>query len=651
MSINFETRLKRDLIQSYAMLFSIFIILLAITFTLTLLHEQKTREDLFFNSKEATISEYFLAGDNINLQRFLDVSKASLSLKELVISAKGATCSHFVLMKKNNEHKLCYDRDYKLIFKNIFLAIIAMGIASVIIVFISTIKSAKRIRNFIQNILAAMKSFKSNENIDLKMFPELTIEEEEIITFLNDYLILKEQTTKLEKEKMDNKNESIKFHIARQVSHDIRSPLSALDMIVSSSDTLPDEERRIVKHAVRRIHDIANNLLQKSHPSFNIAEPKQVLLGPVIESIISEKRVQYRSAMNTVIKSEFSEGSLGLFVNINESELKRALSNLINNSVEAFINGKGKVSVKLNSKNSFAIIEITDDGVGIPEHVLTSITSNTPLSTKPEGNGLGLKSANEIIKNVGGSVDIQSQLYRGTTITVTLPLASMPVWYQSGVVIHSSKTIIIDDDKSIHQLWAQKLSQANFHGDVKNYTDFENEIIPNAQYLIDYEFLGKDYNGLDKIIELKIPNAILVTSHYDEEAIQDKCIKHGIKIIPKSAIPYLPIRVTLKEKVDLILLDDDELIRLSWENSAKKQNNKIACYARSSVLLNEIEQFSKDTPIYLDSELGEEIKGQDVALKLYNLGFKNLIICTGHSPDQFKNMPWLTKIQGKNFPA
>lgn len=437
--------------------------------------------------------------------------------------------------------------------------------------------------------------------------------------------------------------------IARQVAHDIRSPLSALDMIISSSEKLPDEERHIVKHAVRRIHDIANNLLDKTRTDFTVTESKPILLATTIESIVSEKRIQYRTQINAMIDTDFSEDSLGIFVNANESDLKRILSNLINNSIEALKNDEGKVVLKLTLKNNFAAIEISDNGAGIPDHILKSLTSGTPISAKPDGNAIGLKSANEIIDKFNGTLEINTKLDIGTSIQIKLPLATTPEWYQHGLIIRSNDIVIIDDDKTIHQLWAQKLSQANFNGNVKNYTDFENEILTNAQYLIDYEFQSADYNGLDKIIELKIPNAILVTSHYDEENVQIKCIERNIKIIPKSAIPYLPI-IHLNS-VNLVLLDDDELIRLSWEHGAKNANKNIKTYGSSKDFMNDILLFSKDTPIYLDSELNEDKKGEDIALELSKLGFMNLNLCTGHSPDQFKDMTWLNSVQGKSYPT
>ena len=72
-------------------------------------------------------------------------------------------------------------------------------------------------------------------------------------------------------------------------------------------------------------------------------------ISPVIESVLSEKRTQYRNKMNINIISDLGPNSYGLFSKINKAELKRVLSNLINNSVEAFETG-GEVKINLSKK-------------------------------------------------------------------------------------------------------------------------------------------------------------------------------------------------------------------------------------------------------------------------------------------------------------
>lgn len=124
--------------------------------------------------------------------------------------------------------------------------------------------------------------------------------------------------------------------MATQVAHDIRSPLSALEMIIQDISQIPEEKRIITRNAIGRIRDIANNLLrQRKKNQHNQITISACLLTSVIDSLISEKRMQFRSELNTTIEFTPSVESYGLFAKINLHEFKRVLSNLINNAVEA----------------------------------------------------------------------------------------------------------------------------------------------------------------------------------------------------------------------------------------------------------------------------------------------------------------------------
>jgi len=67
-----------------------------------------------------------------------------------------------------------------------------------------------------------------------------------------------------------------------------------------------------------------------------------------MDMLVSEKRMQYRASANLDIETDFQE-SYGSFANVNKKELQRVVSNLINNSVEAFENNKGKIIVGIKN--------------------------------------------------------------------------------------------------------------------------------------------------------------------------------------------------------------------------------------------------------------------------------------------------------------
>ncbi|MBL7916989.1 MAG: hypothetical protein JNM96_01240, partial [Bacteroidia bacterium] len=141
--------------------------------------------------------------------------------------------------------------------------------------------------------------------------------------------------------------------LAAQVAHDIRSPLTAIMILSKDEPSLSEDSRILFKTGVTRILDITNDLLNKAKgflttnqesPTEETEKSSVQLITTIIESLVSEKRVEYRSKLNVNLQTNFNQSSFGLFANIQKSEFKRILSNLINNSVEA-VRNRGKIEV------------------------------------------------------------------------------------------------------------------------------------------------------------------------------------------------------------------------------------------------------------------------------------------------------------------
>lgn len=100
-----------------------------------------------------------------------------------------------------------------------------------------------------------------------------------------------------------------------------------------------------------------------------------------------------------------------------------------------------------------------------------------------------------------------------------------------------------------------------------------------------------------------------------------------------------------------VLVDDDALVRLLWKNAAKSAQKVFFAFADPDELFQKLALIDPRTPIYIDSDLGGLVRGEDVALQLYTKGFKELYLATGYETDQFPSMPWIKKIVGKEPPA
>ena len=103
-------------------------------------------------------------------------------------------------------------------------------------------------------------------------------------------------------------------------------------------------------------------------------------------------------------------------------------------------------------------------------------------------------------------------------------------------------------------------------------------------------------------------------------------------------------------KYKALIVDDDGLVRMNWRVAAEGMGKDLRVFGNPGEFLGALEGFSKETAIYLDSELGEGIRGEEIVREVYEKGFRNLYLTTGHSPETFPAMPWIKKIVGKGPP-
>lgn len=477
---------------------------------------------------------------------------------------------------------------------------------------------------------------------------------------------LKEQISSSEKDLANSTRIRQINLIATQVAHDIRSPLSALNMITSSLQGLESEQKELIKSSIQRINDIANDLLKKgksspvenSDPSASINEVETVLINPLVESIITEKRLQFNNKTNLNIAASTNQ-VYGGFIHINSSDLKRVLSNLINNSVEAIDKKSGTIEVFLDSNTQFALIKIKDNGPGIPPHILDKLGNESVTYGKDStdsGSGLGVLHAKKTIESMQGKFSITSKLGVGTEVTISLPLAEKPIWFLDTLKLKEKSAVLIcDDDSSIIALWKKRLSDfssisAYYFTDLDSLSSFlkDNPDL-NFTLLIDFEFSGEQKTGLDFIIENQLASkAVLVTSHYEEDKIIQSCLEHGIKQIPKNICALVPIEMAnSKEYYDAVVLDDEDLQIRSWQFAAIQKGKKILTFSKSDEFLSALSNIDHQSCLFIDSILSESTKGEDIATKVNAMGFTNIYMSSGHDPSYFKDMKFLKGFIGK----
>lgn len=206
--------------------------------------------------------------------------------------------------------------------------------------------------------------------------------------------------------------------LTKSLAHEIRTPLSVLragtEMLHRSgvSDTRRQEVSEMLQMEVSRLARLVDDLLVFGRPS-----------SPALDRV--ELSAVCRDALSA-LEPEASEKGVALRMHGDEAvlrgdadKLRQVVVNLVGNGIRACESG-GTVDVRTEARNRNVILEVEDDGAGIPPNQLSDIW--TPLfTTHPSGTGLGLPIVKQLVEAHGGSIEVQSEPGRGTRFRVSLP--------------------------------------------------------------------------------------------------------------------------------------------------------------------------------------------------------------------------------------
>lgn len=422
--------------------------------------------------------------------------------------------------------------------------------------------------------------------------------------------------------------------VAEQVAHDIRSPIVALETLLKHLKGLPEDKITIMRNSVNQIRDIANNLLHHKDELIDRTQSaKSIMLTPSVHYVVSEKRNEFENSQIQV-NLAIEESVETAFILATPTDLKRVLSNVINNAYQALPDKrKSKIDITVYSESGNAYIKISDNGCGIPHDKLTEIFKEG-VSFKKQGSGLGLYHAKKTINEWGGNISIISKIGQGTDVLIVLPLQPAPFWFADHLsLVKQSLVVIVDDSESIYNIWQQRFAHILNRGPklkyfnspssfLKWYQDKSIDIPISSVFLIDFEFPEKA-NGLDLIEQMDYYHQkYLVTSRGEEfsttpEYIK-KCEQYDFTVIPKFYCNHIPLN--LVEEPDIILVEPEELICKAWEVRAKKLRKQIKTYTIPNSFMNDFRLYNRDTPLYI------AIEHISLAEKLKRCGFMNVTV-------------------------
>jgi len=210
---------------------------------------------------------------------------------------------------------------------------------------------------------------------------------------------------------------------AGMIGHDIRNPLQGIigELYLSkdSLHSLPEGEAkqeladsmRVIEEQAIYINKIITDLQDYAKPLAPRLEETD--LETVVESLLSTMDIPENIEVSCSIEEEFPN------LVIDSSYMKRILTNLIANAVQAIPNG-GKVTITAYCRDQRAFVNVEDTGEGIPEEAKSKLFK--PLfTTKAKGQGFGLAVVKKLTESLNGTITFESEQGKGTKFIIEFP--------------------------------------------------------------------------------------------------------------------------------------------------------------------------------------------------------------------------------------
>ncbi len=248
-----------------------------------------------------------------------------------------------------------------------------------------------------------------------------TGEDEEFIAAFSTHASIAVENARLAQEMVANERLSAVGRMASAIIHDIKNPMGTLRVYAQvmkrksgneDAAKLADE----MIHQVDRFVNMTQEILDftRGVSSMNIVE---LDFGEVMDSVLNFISSDLeKNNVSLVRKVEF-KGKMKM----DQDKVVRVFYNIASNARDAMPEG-GSLTVSTVEENGFVKIEFTDSGTGMPEEVKKRIFEPFVTHGKKHGTGLGMAIVKKVIDDHQGKIEIDSEIGKGTTIRIYLPM-------------------------------------------------------------------------------------------------------------------------------------------------------------------------------------------------------------------------------------
>jgi two-component system sporulation sensor kinase A len=237
--------------------------------------------------------------------------------------------------------------------------------------------------------------------------------------------ISRDITERLKTEELLRKTEKLAVvgQLATAMAHEINNPLTAMKGFMQLLKSTENENNQgyinIVSSEIERIESITNEFMAVSKPQVVKIQPNDisVLMDQVLMLLQPQAMIN-----NIQIRIDFTPGIP--LIACEGNQLKQVFVNILKNAIESMPTG-GEVLIQIDKLDNDQIsLRFIDQGCGIPKERIPYL-GEPFYSIKEEGIGLGLMVCYKIIETHQGKIFIESEVNKGTTVEITLPICTI----------------------------------------------------------------------------------------------------------------------------------------------------------------------------------------------------------------------------------
>jgi two-component system sensor histidine kinase HydH len=231
------------------------------------------------------------------------------------------------------------------------------------------------------------------------------------------------EARRLEREIQRKQKLTAMGELASGVAHEVRNPLNAISMIAQRY-----EREFLPRSGVKEYRSLTQVLKKESARVNAIVQQFLIFARPPKLTMTEVPVLKFVSHVSTLFEGQAESKGVHFsldcrseaLVRIDSDLMTQALLNLLQNALDATATG-GAISLRVAHKGDHVVFDVTDTGVGIQSDKIERVF-DLYFTTKPEGTGVGMSITQQIVSQHHGTIEVQSELGKGTMISIRIPV-------------------------------------------------------------------------------------------------------------------------------------------------------------------------------------------------------------------------------------